>query len=193
MNFEDYINDLKSDTPVPGGGSASALVAVESAALNIMVSRFSMKKRFKNIENNIKKIIDDSESYIKDLYSLREQDEKTFLNIMNDIKMKTRNNDNIIKNLRVSWKIIYISIKNMENSIFLAEHGNKNLISDAISAFYFSFGSAKTSFYNILENIKLLDDNFDAYIKTMAIRDIINDLKTQMCNIELKYHYKPHF
>ncbi|AAT43828.1 cyclodeaminase/cyclohydrolase family protein [Picrophilus oshimae] len=184
MDFEDYISSLKSDSPAPGGGSAAALVAIESSALNIMVSRFSMKKRFKGIEPEIKRIIERSELYINDLYNLRIEDEKTFLNIMNDIKMGVRNSENIIKNLRVSWHLIYISMKNMENSIFLAKYGNKNLISDALSSFYFSFAAAKTSFYNIKENIKAMDNSFEENLKLLVIKDIINDLKLQMCLIE---------
>jgi formiminotetrahydrofolate cyclodeaminase len=44
MEMEKFLEKLSSDTPTPGGGSASALAGAISASLVVMVARLSSKK-----------------------------------------------------------------------------------------------------------------------------------------------------
>ena len=44
-SLSDYLEDLASDKPAPGGGSAAALVAASAVGLISMVARFTLKNK----------------------------------------------------------------------------------------------------------------------------------------------------
>ena len=57
-NIEEYIKELASKTPVPGGGGASAVAGALSAALSSMVCNLTIgKKSFAAVEEDIKNIL----------------------------------------------------------------------------------------------------------------------------------------
>ena len=56
--LQEYLDVLSKKTPVPGGGSAAALVAATGVALLLMVAHYSKgKSKSKSVENRIQKII----------------------------------------------------------------------------------------------------------------------------------------
>jgi len=57
MKMKDFLNRLSSDSPTPGGGSASAASAAIGAALLSMVYSISRKKILKNLEKERKEIL----------------------------------------------------------------------------------------------------------------------------------------
>ena len=53
---DDFLIELSSEAPSPGGGSTAALVAALSASLNSMVYSLTVgKKSYENLENEDKK------------------------------------------------------------------------------------------------------------------------------------------
>ena len=53
MTVSDYLNDLASDSPAPGGGSAAALCGAQGAGLAAMVASFTIgRKKFAEFEEN---------------------------------------------------------------------------------------------------------------------------------------------
>ena len=53
MTVSDYLNDLASDSPAPGGGSAAALCGAQGAGLAAMVASFTIgRKKFADFEAN---------------------------------------------------------------------------------------------------------------------------------------------
>ena len=60
--INEYLNCLSQRTPVPGGGSAAALVGSVGAALISMAANYSLKKnKPAAVEENIKKVLFKSE------------------------------------------------------------------------------------------------------------------------------------
>ena len=45
MSLEEYINDLSSDSPAPGGGAAAALTGAQGIALTMMVANHTKGKK----------------------------------------------------------------------------------------------------------------------------------------------------
>lgn len=53
LTVSDYLNDLASDSPAPGGGSAAALCGAQGAGLAAMVASFTIgRKKFAEFEEN---------------------------------------------------------------------------------------------------------------------------------------------
>lgn len=53
LTVSDYLNDLASDSPAPGGGSAAALCGAQGAGLAAMVASFTIgRKKFADFEAN---------------------------------------------------------------------------------------------------------------------------------------------
>ncbi len=195
MDINEYIDKLKSSSPAPGGGSASAITSMFSASLNSMASLLSIdKKKLIKYNDNYKNIVTESNENINKLKLLMLDDEKYFLSIMdafktdkNDINRKEKINIAIKNSITTSWKIAHISFINIKNAYFLATRGNKNLISDALSSVYMSYASFNTSIDNIKVNLKFYNgDGFrnDEKIKIKLFNEMIEDYINKIKKIE---------
>ena len=195
MEIEEYINLLKSSSPAPGGGSASALTSMFSASLNSMASLLSLsRKSLSQNYENYNCIIKNSEEIIDKLKILMVEDEKNFLNIMDafhlDKSLKTRNetiNSAIKKSIITSWKIALASLQSMENALYLMGNGNKNLITDNISSVYMSYSGVHTSLSNIGINLKFYHGeaySFSERVKLKLFNEISEDIMDKAKNYE---------
>ena len=74
-----WIETLASKAPVPGGGGASALGGALASALGQMVSNLTIgKKRYADVETEVKEICEHLEKIQKDLLDLADQDAEVF-------------------------------------------------------------------------------------------------------------------
>jgi formiminotetrahydrofolate cyclodeaminase len=83
-----YLKELGSKKPVPGGGSAAALVGALGAGLVEKVCNFTIgKKKFKPIEKDIRRILKNAKSAKAELIRLIELDKKAFLPVARAYKL----------------------------------------------------------------------------------------------------------
>ena len=74
-----FISELSSDAPVPGGGGASALAASMGLALGSMVANLtSGKKKYADVQEEIEALIKQTEELSKELLSYMEKDARAF-------------------------------------------------------------------------------------------------------------------
>ena len=58
LNIEEFLCDLSSEKPSPGGGSVAALLAALASSLNSMVYSLTInKKSFESLDNEIQKTV----------------------------------------------------------------------------------------------------------------------------------------
>lgn len=70
---------LASKAPVPGGGGASALVGALGAALGSMVANLTIgKKAYRDVEEDVKKVLEKTESIRQRMLNLVERDAEAF-------------------------------------------------------------------------------------------------------------------
>lgn len=78
-NCTEFVSVLASAAPVPGGGGASALVGAIGTALGSMVGNLTLgKKKYENVQEDIKTILRKAEKLQKDLLILVEKDAEVF-------------------------------------------------------------------------------------------------------------------
>ena len=71
ISCEEFINQLASKTPVPGGGSASALAAALGTALGEMVVSLTIgKKKYINVEQDMRSYTEQTEKLGNKLLAL---------------------------------------------------------------------------------------------------------------------------
>lgn len=75
----EFTGFLASAAPVPGGGGASAMVGALGTALGSMVCNLTLgKKKYEDVQADIKRIAGKAEAMQNDLLSLVEKDAEVF-------------------------------------------------------------------------------------------------------------------
>jgi methenyltetrahydrofolate cyclohydrolase len=78
-----FIDELASSSPAPGGGSVAALSGALGAALISMVCNLTIgKKKYAGVEEDVKKVLAQSEALRKQFLDLSEKDTVAFNKVM---------------------------------------------------------------------------------------------------------------
>ncbi len=176
--IEEFINDLASDSPAPGGGSTAALVGALSGALNSMVYSLTVgKKSFEKLDENKKEELllfkTESENFIKRSIELMEEDRKAFSELMNGYKIPKEKEDReekiqklTIGALMAPLKMSREALKFYENIKFGVTYGNKMLVSDGGISAILLHSTIESSILNVMVNLKYINDlNFKKEIE----------------------------
>lgn len=187
--IEEFINDLASDSPAPGGGSTAALVGALSGALNSMVYSLTVgKKSFEKLDENKKEELllfkTESENFIKKSIELMEEDRKAFSELMNGYKIPKEKEDReekiqklTIGALMAPLKMSREALKFYENIKFGVTYGNKMLVSDGGVSAILLHSTIESSILNVMVNLKYINDlNFKKEIE----EEIENTMKISL-------------
>ena len=130
--LKEYLDVLASRNPVPGGGSAAALMAATGVALISMVARYSKgKSSVKRIETRISTILKQSEQIRRKLLALIDEDARAYLGVVRSRKSSTKIKNKALKAAaQVPREVCRLCYKAIQLTPFLVEKGNPHLISD---------------------------------------------------------------
>lgn len=79
ITLSDFVSQLSTKAPVPGGGGASALVGAVGSALGCMVGSLTVgKKKYAAVEGEIKELMEKSQALQKRLLALIDKDAEAF-------------------------------------------------------------------------------------------------------------------
>lgn len=170
--IEEFLNDLSSSSPSPGGGSSAAFVAAIAGALNNMVYSLTInKKSFEPLskENKEKMISFEKEckEFIKKCIELMEEDRASFNKVMDSYKLpKNTDEEKEYRKQKIKEKtygammcplnLCRECIKFYENIEFAIKYGNKMLVSDAGVAASLLHSVIESSIINVKINLSLL-------------------------------------
>jgi len=186
-----FLDELASSSPTPGGGSVAALAGALGAALISMVGNLTVgKKKYEDVEKDIKKIISSSEKLRYELSQLTEEDVKAFNNFMATYKMPKETEDEkkiraekiqeaLIKAARVPLKTAYKCLDIMILSQEIAEKGNINVISDAGVAVLMSEAALESAILNVKINLRMIKDEKIRKELSSSIKEILLKEKGQ--------------
>lgn len=80
MSCTEFVNELSTKSPVPGGGSASALTAALAAALGSMVASLTVgKKKYAAVEPEIREFQAACQELMRESLNLAEKDAEAFV------------------------------------------------------------------------------------------------------------------
>lgn len=172
--IEDFINDLSSPLPSPGGGSVAGLVGALSGSLNSMVYSLTVnKKSFEKKDLEIQKLVLDfkeaSAKFTKKALMLMEEDRKEFNKLMDCYKLpketeeekEFRNKEikeRTVKAMMAPKKLAEECYKFYDNIDAAVEYGNKMLVSDAVCAAILLNAAVESAIVNVKINLNSLKD-----------------------------------
>ena len=167
LTLEDFIEELGSNSPAPGGGSAAALSASLAGALVEMVFHLTIgKKEYTELEKPIQDRIQAAFLQVKnqknELLELMEKDTEAFLSLMEAYKMPRNTKEEIEERkariekgnqtaIDIPMEVAEKAYELYEHILLAAEFGNKNAISDTgVSA-----SLTETAVESALLNVKI--------------------------------------
>lgn len=189
--IDEYLKELASRSPVPGGGSAAALVGATGAALLSKVANFTIgKEKYKAVESEMKDILKRTEEFRESFIQLCSEDAKAYKKLSDAFKLpKTdmeKRQNKIQEALKEAIAVPLEICKRTHSAIKLclpvAEKGNVNLITD-VGIVNIMFSSAfQSALLNIDINLKSIKDN--AFI--LETKKALEPLKAEVSSINEK-------
>ncbi|WP_317977460.1 cyclodeaminase/cyclohydrolase family protein [Lachnoanaerobaculum sanguinis] len=194
-NIDEYIKELGSKAPVPGGGGASAVAGALSAALSSMVCNLTVgKKSYISVEDDIKKILEDMNKHMESFIKLSDKDAEVFYPLSQAYGFKPQNDEEKkmheenMEKLLFDAAMVPLDIMKEAYSMlvavdFLAKKGSKLAVSDAGVAVSMLRSAVCGAMMNVVINVKymknrekaqdLMDEASEILENTMNKADII--------------------
>lgn len=189
--IQNFLDELASNSPTPGGGSVAALAGALGAALISMVGNLTIgKKKYEDVEEDIKKIISSSEKLRYELSQLIEDDVTAFNNFIATYKMPKETEDekkiraekiqeSLIEAAKVPLTVAYKCLEVLSLSKEVAEKGNINVISDAGVAALMAEAALESAILNVKINLRMIKDEKVRAELSSSIKEILLKEKGQ--------------
>ena len=162
----EYIDVLSSKEPVPGGGGASAFVGAQAAALGLMVGNLTVgKKKYRDVEEDIKASMERLIKYQKELEDLVDQDAEAFYPLSQAYGLPKNTEEEKAHKAKVMEEALYsaslvplrimeVTLDVMKELKLLGEKGSRMVTSDVGVGILFAEGALEGASLNIIINVK---------------------------------------
>lgn len=184
LSIEQFLDDLFSKKPIPGGGGASALVAAVGIALGGMVGNLTLgKKKYADVQDEIEEILKAAEKLQHDLEDLIQKDAENFEPLAKAYGLpKSTPEEKAYKEkvleealyqaCQVPLEIMRKCVESIELHARLEKIGNKLAISDVGVGVAFLKAALEGASLNVFINTKMM--------KNDAVRTKINEEAYQL-------------
>ena len=166
----DFLEQLSSSTPIPGGGGASAAVGAFASALGLMVTNLTVgKKKYADVEEEILEIREKLEQKKQDLVRMVDEDAEAFEPLAKAYRMpketeeekaeKARVMEIVLKDAcSVPMEIMEKCCEAIELIVEFGAKGSKLAISDAGVGAAFCKAALQGASLNVYINTKSMAD-----------------------------------
>jgi len=170
LEIKEFLDELASNSPAPGGGSVAALAGAIGAALSSMVCNLTLgKEKYEDVQETIQTLLKKTESIQKQLTQLIDKDTEAFNEVMKAFKLPKETDDQKeerrqiiqqafksaasipLETARVCGKVIDIAE-------IVAEKGNKNSITDAGVSALMAQAGIEAAILNVRINLSSIKD-----------------------------------
>jgi len=165
-----FLDELASSAPVPGGGSTAALTGALAAALVSMVGNLTVgKKRYANVEEEIKVLLDHSESLRRRLADLLESDTQVYGSLSKAYRLpRDREDEKAARTAAIQaalkeaeavpMQIAGACVEVLDLCTPMAEKGTRLAVSDAGVAALLAEAGLRSAALNVLINLAYIKD-----------------------------------
>ena len=181
MTIKEFLNELASDSPAPGGGSVSALAGSLGAALVSMVARLSTgRKGTPELEEQIEQNLQVTLQLQRDLQADVDRDTEAYNRVVaafrlpkkTDEQKKARSRaiqEGLQGATRMPLQVAQRSLEVLRLAQWALEKGNPNTWSDAAVAALMAQSGIEGALANVAINLDgIKDDQFKEQMKAQA-------------------------
>ncbi|MFX1282687.1 MAG: cyclodeaminase/cyclohydrolase family protein [Promethearchaeota archaeon] len=167
LSVSEFIEEVASDKPAPGGGSVSALGGALGAALAVLVGKATIgKEKFKEVQEEMENVVSRGTELHQRLNKLVDEDTNAFNQILKAYRMpkdepdvrSTAIQNALIRAAEVPLEVAKLSFEALDLILVVAERGNKNAITDAGVAALFADSAVRGAIFNVKINILSIKD-----------------------------------
>lgn len=168
--LQEYLNELSSNSPTPGGGNVAALCGALSASLGTMVCNLTIgKKKYADVENEMISVKEKLETYQKTFVELGAKDNAAFEKVMEAFKLpKETDAEKETRSKKIEEATIGAAdipaqvMKTCADILpllkIIIDKGNRNSLSDAGVAASLIGTAAKSAYMNVIINCSSLSN-----------------------------------
>ncbi|MDR1682799.1 MAG: cyclodeaminase/cyclohydrolase family protein [Candidatus Symbiothrix sp.] len=194
LTVKEFLLTTAGDDPVPGGGSVSALCGALAAALSQMITNLTVgRKKYADVEENMKELAAVFNSYLDELAQLIDRDSDAYDTVFAAYKLpKETDEEKALRSQRIreATKIAaeiplqtaQKACRLMDFIAIVAKMGNQNAITDACVAMMCARTAALGALLNVRINLNALQDT--EYIE--KLRSEADALETKAIEKERK-------
>lgn len=170
MSIDDFLEDLGSKKPAPGGGAAAGLVGAQACALAEMVCNLTASnKAYAEFHEKAKEygaVFSMARSIFLDLM---QEDANSFHTLMDTLRSirtlpleerRPRQEEAFKKAIAVPQSMAQTMTDLLPSFTNLLLHGNKNALSDAVMAAQLAMTCIRSSILTVKMNLKYIEDEF---------------------------------
>ncbi|MCK4333818.1 glutamate formimidoyltransferase [candidate division WOR-3 bacterium] len=170
MKLKDYFDELSTDSPAPGGGSAAAVSGAQAAALISMVANLTQGKRgYEDYWEDMERVATCAQNLKDELNASIDRDTDAFNALMAASRLPKKSNEEkaarakaleeaTINAIEVPLSVIRNMVKAMDLAMVAADKGNRNSISDVSTAAAQARAAAEGARDNVMINVPGLTD-----------------------------------
>ena len=184
--IDKFLDELASQNATPGGGSAATIIGAMGAALVAMVCHLTIgKKKYAEVEDEMKALLDKAEALRHRLTGMIEDDVKAFDAVMGAYGMpketdaeKQKRSAAIQDALKLATEVPLRCCHAAREVIALAAiasaKGNLGVISDAGVAVLAAYAALRSAALNIYTNGKIITDRTYADAKLKELETLLS-------------------
>jgi formiminotetrahydrofolate cyclodeaminase len=205
MNLKEYVMEVASENPTPGGGSVAALVGSMGGALTNMVGNLTIgKKIYDDVPHEAKGKMEKNalelEGVVQSLLNIVDEDSTAFDGVMTAFKMPRNTEEEkkerfeaiqqgYKKALEVPLRCANECYKILELQDIFAEHGNINAITDVGVGTLLAYSGLEGALFNVTINLKgIKDEDYKKEIKSKVDALISNGKSLKEELLKTVYH-----
>ncbi|MEJ5349324.1 MAG: cyclodeaminase/cyclohydrolase family protein [Desulfosoma sp.] len=200
LTVAEFLEELASSKPVPGGGSVAALAGALAAALTTMVARLTLaKEKFRDRHPLMAAVEKKAEKHRAAFQVLMQQDTEAYQAVVESIRLPRNTEEERDRRdaamqhafreaARVPLETLLTLDRMMEDALEAVQSGNPSAVSDAGAAVQMISAAARIAAYNVWINLSSIQDvafRKDVEQKVQAALDRVQARAAQ-CHDELR-------
>ena len=183
-----FLDELASNSPAPGGGSVAALAGAVGAALSSMVCNLTVgKKKYADVQTEMTAVLQETEKLRKELTLLIDKDTEAFNAVMaafglpkgTEQEQKARAAavlEATKSATMIPLQVMTVCQQALLHTLIVAQKGNKNSASDAgVAALMLQAGCSGAAL-NVRINLNGLSDTEFVQKTTQRCREILREV-----------------
>lgn len=191
LTVTNFVNEVDSKSPAPGGGSVSALASSLGFGLTRMVGHLTVgKKKFKALDESIQErftqIIASFEGMKDEMITLIDKDTDAFNLIMAAFKLPKETDEEkavrsakieegTLEAIKVPFRVAELSLEALRQLDYILKYGNKNTLSDLGVSTLLLHAGLEGAIMNVKINIPGISNEDTKAFYTSHVQSMLNE------------------